>query len=109
MSNPSRTVGTMLTMASADISHQRIPMAVAMPAMVTGIVLAFSNARRDAKKYSFQEKMKRRMPVAASPGTESGRTMRQNVVSQLAPSTSDDSSSSRGRALKKSRMIQMAK
>src|SRR5216117_3217163 len=73
----------------------------------TGAVVASMRVRIRAKKKSFQEKRKQKIAVAASPGAASGRLIRKKACQTPAPSICAASSSDRGVALKKLRIIQM--
>ena len=76
--------------------------------MPTGSVSASLLVRNDrANRNSFQAVMNAKNAVTASPGTDSGMTIRQNVPNTPSPSTRPASSSSYGIVSKKLFSIRM--
>ena len=69
--------------------------------------MALVRVRISAKKKSFHDRMKHRIPVAARPGVDSGMTTRRNVPQMPHPSIQAASSSERGTPAKKLRMVQI--
>src|SRR5215471_12056468 len=78
-----RTIGTTNSVVAAATAGQSCPPSPMMKGMKGGMVCASPLVRRTAKAYSFHEKIRQKMAVAAIPVTACGSTTLRSACSRV--------------------------
>src|SRR5215475_11604013 len=78
-----RTIGTTNSVVAAATAGQSCPPSPMMKGMNGGMVCASPLVRRTAKAYSFQEKIRQKIAVAAIPVTACGSTTLRSACSRV--------------------------